>query len=225
MRNIGSKKYTYNESFFKNINTEEKAYWIGFICADGTIICNRKCHKYSVRIELQSRDDKHLSKFVNSICGNRILRYESKKSALLVISSKIMVFDLVNKGYCSPKTVRNVFPPPYIRNNLIRHYIRGYFDGDGSWYLSKAPKRKLKRDLRFSLVSANKNFCVALQKWLIRYCKVSKSKIRKNGNIFHLHYHGDRQLDRIYHKLYDGKTICLDRKYDIVKNYLGNCRQ
>lgn len=44
LHNIERKKkpqYTKNDDFFENIDSEEKAYFLGFICADGSII-NKK---------------------------------------------------------------------------------------------------------------------------------------------------------------------------------------
>ena len=60
-------KHNLNKEYFKNIDTEEKAYWLGFIYADGYIIKSEK--NYELGIELNYKDVEHLNKF-NSIFNN-----------------------------------------------------------------------------------------------------------------------------------------------------------
>ena len=78
---IGCKKYPYNcnYDYFKNIDTEEKAYWLGFIYADGYITINEKTNSGYVGIELQASDVNHLKKFNKSISGNYPITFDEKK--------------------------------------------------------------------------------------------------------------------------------------------------
>ena len=60
-------KYTYNENYFKIIDSEEKAYWLGFLYADGCITRfyrNEKLKSMSLELTLQSNDIEHLKKFL-----------------------------------------------------------------------------------------------------------------------------------------------------------------
>ena len=56
----------YNRHIFENIDTEEKAYWLGFILADGYL----NTDKHMVRIKLGDVDKKHIEKFIAFIGGN-----------------------------------------------------------------------------------------------------------------------------------------------------------
>ena len=64
-RRLGLKKYPYNCNyrFFETIDTEEKAYWLGFIASDGWISINKNTNSGTVGIELQVSDIDHLKKF------------------------------------------------------------------------------------------------------------------------------------------------------------------
>lgn len=54
-KNRVSRKYKFDENFFENIDTEEKAYWLGFIYADGAVF------KRTLSIRLSTKDIHHLS--------------------------------------------------------------------------------------------------------------------------------------------------------------------
>ena len=64
---------------FDTIDSEEKAYWLGFIYADGWISDANNCFT----LTLQQRDVEHLLKFnefianKNSICYRKYKRYEN----------------------------------------------------------------------------------------------------------------------------------------------------
>src|SRR5690606_24292057 len=72
IRRVGESnlKYAQDNDFFKNIDTEEKAYWLGFLYADGYITQNNQ-----LRINLSIEDENHLLKFYNSINSNRSIKY------------------------------------------------------------------------------------------------------------------------------------------------------
>lgn len=141
---MGLKKYPYtcDYHYFDTIDTEEKAYWLGFLTADGWINKNEKNNAGVTGIELQYGDINHLKKFNKSIKGNyqitdrwrpcSISSKDSKKKnhmCCLRIFSLTMYNSLVEKGFSNNKTFD--FKIPSIRQDLLRHYIRGYFDGDG----------------------------------------------------------------------------------------------
>ena len=50
------KKKKYNENYFENIDTEDKAYFLGFICSDGCIENNKKTYRYQVTLKLHNKD-------------------------------------------------------------------------------------------------------------------------------------------------------------------------
>jgi hypothetical protein len=139
---INSKKYDLDEDYFEVIDTEDKAYWLGFIYADGYISKNSD-GRYSFGVSLAAIDKDHLEKLRNSLSSNHVIYdYTSNLgfsgncsySRLLIWNAKL-VEDLKNHGVVEHKS--NILTPPNLLENLIPHFIRGYIDGDGSISLSK----------------------------------------------------------------------------------------
>ena len=122
----------FNEHVFDQIDSEEKAYWLGFIFADGYISSSplRKDVKsiYQFELSLGLKDRDHLEKF------RIFMEYEKP----LIVDTYRCRFTLANKHLwntlnnygCTPnKSLTLEFPN--IPESLVKHFIRGYFDGDG----------------------------------------------------------------------------------------------
>lgn len=211
----GVKKYKYNEMFFNKIDTEEKAYWLGFIAADGNVINKPQC---TLHIGLNAIDANHLNKFITAIDSNapvKTTKYYSKNKLLnlsrIDIHNKQIVYDLSKYGVVPNKTkiIEWNKLTDNIPTNLVRHFVRGYFDGDGSW-------KYYKNRITFNVCSASiYNFLEHLQNWLILQLNVKQTKIYKRFDGFQaLEYSGNLQCKKIYNLLYDDSTIRLDRKYN-----------
>lgn len=143
---VNSLKYHCNESFFENIDTEEKAYWLGFIYADGYITSKRKQCNRKLGISLSIKDINHLEKFNNSIDGDAPIHTYEQKSGYsvgncycrVVYQSKKLTDDLIRQGVVENKT--NILSAPNLHSDdLVLAFVRGYFDGDGSvWMQGKS---------------------------------------------------------------------------------------
>ncbi len=163
---FNSRKYNIDENFFGVIDTEDKAYWLGFIMADGWITCGKV-----LGIKLHPKDKSHLKKFLNSTNSNYPIHEGVSthgysiggKFVNLNITNKKLYNDLLDKGVLVKKSKTLEFPNK-IPNNLINHFIRGYFDGDGSVF--KRPdgylgvnvlgtENFLKKILEFSNINKN----------------------------------------------------------------------
>lgn len=215
-------KYIYNVDFFECINTEEKAYWLGFIMADGYI--NQRGTSAELGIELAIKDIEHLKKFNKSINGNievtirnrpdhyikdRLIK-GSKTCSIRLYRTKI-VEDLKKQGITNDKTYNLVFPS--FDKELTRHLIRGYFDGDGSICLNKS-----KRVHQFNFTSASLSFLEALRSWLYDEYKINSyisiSHRDETTPTYQLHIKGMTNAYEFGQFLYRNSTIYLDRKRD-----------
>ena len=141
--NRKARKYYFNENFFEVINTEEKAYWLGFIAADGCIVPPRvgTTSGACLKIRLHPKDREHLEKFILALNSNLVIKdrintgfSEGQPCIDLEINSIKMVRDLIDKGIVPHKSL--ILEPPKIDPKFNLHFIRGYFDGDGSIYHS-----------------------------------------------------------------------------------------
>lgn len=126
----------FNDHVFDVIDTEEKAYWLGFIWADGNIKTPKNSSGYRLTITLQESDYEHLVKF-NNFIEHKNLNIKSHKANTKKFSwyadSKHLWNTLNNYGCTPNKSLTLIFPElsVFTDKSLVRHFIRGYFDGDG----------------------------------------------------------------------------------------------
>ena len=135
-------KRRYNEYTFDSIDTEEKAYWLGYIFADGYIykLKPRTNGQIDYNFELCSKGDdiNHMQKFANLMEYEGTLKVtpadKNGHTRCRVCFSSKHLWETLNSYGCTPqKSLSLQFPDEGIfkSKDLIRHFIRGYFDGDG----------------------------------------------------------------------------------------------
>ena len=136
-----ARKYTLNQEYFDEITTPEQAYWLGFITADGCVIANRNDNNrghYSLQINLIKSDVNHLKAFLAAIGSNAPIKYRQlnnssfggKDQAMIKVSSRIMAESLIRLGVTPHKSL--TVKPWNGPADLMSHFWRGLFDGDGS---------------------------------------------------------------------------------------------
>ena len=127
----------------------------------------------------------------------------------LVISNKHISQKLVEHGCMNKKTFKIRFPN-FLKDGVVNHFIRGYFDGDGS--ICYKPKGKS----LFSIIG-NEFFIKSIQSILAEKCNLKMTKLeidKENNNIFTVRYCGGQQIKRIRDYLYSEATIFLKRKFN-----------
>ena len=193
-----------DEHFFDVIDTEEKAYILGFICADGCVDTNNR----NVTISLNAKDIDILVKIKKSMsCENNIVIRPKTNLVVLNLSSKYMVETISKYGVTRNKTA--TLPFPTIPNEMYRHFFRGHCDGDGCVH-----KRQV------TVTIGSDDFCDG-------YVKFLESKFKKS--ISHAHrqnsYHSvvfSRKDSDIVDWMYKDANIYLDRKYEsYIQNWLN----
>lgn len=221
-KNPPNKKYNFNHSFFKKINTESKAYFLGLLYADGCIYMKNNC----VSIGLQEKDKYILESFIKELgyTGKLTVEKLSNKnpnhqdSYRLSLYSKSMCEDLINLGCVPKKSLVIKFPTSkQVPEYLMRHFIRGYFDGDGCIYIgTKGPS--------ISLISTN-NFCIGIKDFIkdklnidsyIRTPSVYKNKDSVTKILF---IGGKINVYKFGRWLYNHSNFYLKRKYDKYRYY------
>lgn len=219
---ITNRKYTINQSFFDNIDTEEKAYFLGFLYADGTHSPKRN----AITLCLSEIDKEILEKLSYIIGSNKPLRYvirdqvdyiknkliKRKNQYCMSIHNEHISKRLLELGCHSNKTHTLLFPE-WLRPDLYHHFIRGYFDGDGS--ISFTGNSYIIPQL--NIVSTNE-FLTSVENIFFEKASINK---RKNfdtsanyDNVAYLHYGGRKVILRIKDFLYKDATIFLKRKKD-----------
>ncbi|WP_142335714.1 LAGLIDADG family homing endonuclease [Bacillus cereus] len=230
-------KYDYNKDYFKIIDCEEKAYWLGFIYADGYISIRNNGRSYEFGIEIKASDHEHIKKFNHIINGNFTISYRKRKltfesyesivnTCSIRIYSKQFVKNLIDKGVFLNKTKTLEFPK-FLPKELIRHFIRGYIDGDGYIIFEKRTTgNNYGYITRLGYVCHSKQFAIELKKFLEAELLLDKElTLYKDQNSFSVDTTNQAQLLSIIRYLYKDSTIYLDRKYKTYKelyHYLLN---
>lgn len=123
--------YTCNENIFHDINSIEKAYYLGLLAADGSL--NRDSNL--IRLSLSEEDYYLLEQFNAFIESNRpIYKHKDCKCCEVCINSRIMQQDLINKGIGYNKSY--TLKAPNIDDIYGKSFVLGLFDGDGNISIS-----------------------------------------------------------------------------------------
>lgn len=211
-------KYRVDENYFECIDDEHKAYWLGFMYADGFISNKRKQNSYKIGMSLSECDKEILDKFNKDLNSNYPLKrytpkteYNSKNYYRLLISSNKLAEDLIDKGCITNKTKVLCFPNErQVPSKFIKDFIRGYNDGDGCITIpNNSPKIKITGTLEV---------IQGIQKYFnIEHLKLYQRYPERNINNYSLDIGGRKQVVHILNHLYENSTIYLERKH---KKYL-----
>jgi len=221
---------TCDHDFFSRDN-EESFYLAGFIAADGCVKSHKNKETNILYIGLSSKDEDFLIKLRDTMKSDakvrkyivkqnsRNKRWKDTEKSELLITSKKMCDDLLRFNITPRKTLTYTFPE-WLKTHPLKHYfIRGYNDGDGSFYISKLSGNRVVKQLFFSLRGTT-SFLKECRGVLEKECELENrtKDIRISSNCGVLEYGGNGVLRKIVDFLYKDATIYLDRKYDIVKS-------
>ena len=204
---------SFNIHYFDNIDTEEKAYWLGFLFADGAI--TQYQHSYDIELSLKIEDKNHVENFAKAL-GKKHVNSNSTYRSRCTVGSKHMFNILNSYGCTTKKSLTLKFPDVKIFEtpDLIRHFIRGYVEGDGC--LSYGNKEHTRASIS---ILGTEDFLNGIQKEFKTKKKYHLNN--KNNEITKVLQYNGKQAFEFANFLYRDCTIYLDRKY---KRYLHYCR-
>lgn len=232
--------YKFDYDFFKKIDSQEKAYVLGFFFADG--------YNSGTQVSFtQTIQDEDILIKINKVMNSEVPIYKYSKKIgqdikVLNFSSREMCQDLNNLGGIKNKSLFLEFPD-YLPKELIPHFIRGYFDGDGCIWNGKRKKMVVKdssrkegfrerivHNVKFTFTGYNK-FIESIQNYLLESGVVkkktklnySKAKDPKNNTCYKvctMEYSGRGQIKKLFELLYTNATIYGNRKYNKFKEIL-----
>jgi hypothetical protein len=206
-----ARRYCLNQSFFEDINTEEKAYWLGFLSADGNVT-NKSENCKQISIILKRDDFKHLEKFSKSLESNYPVHIY-KNTCNIVITSNNLGNSLIALGVTPKKSFTLKFCDK-VPEHLLRHYFRGLVDGDGCIH---------KRKDGFYDVSlvGTKSICESFKKW-IESCGVTfRAEVKSIRRFYGIRFNGRKLPKSVLSLLYKNSSIYLDRKYSLCQEIIA----
>jgi hypothetical protein len=211
-----------NKEYFDNINTKEKAYWLGYIWADG----------YSARkapwfLCIQTKDQEHLKQFSDHISYTGNIKKvttggfeNSSEMGRLVICRKYLCDKINSLGrYDEDMKI------PNIQTRFIKDFIRGYFDGDGSVYTyiksgvpSGSNKKYSYNRIEVSIIGT-KSILEDIESELNKHSIKTRYKKSKTDYMFYLVISNKPDVKKFYEYLYDKSNVFLERKHQIFQDY------
>lgn len=214
-------RYVLDENYFDCIDTEAKAYILGFIYADG-FVGNDRFNNIVISIndrEILEFISKEF-KFSGEIRTTKKGGFKNSKSGYSInFSSKIMASRLREIGLYPNKSL-TLEKMPCIDEKLIRHFIRGYFDGDGSivlshntsYYKAKGGTIKYIYPTYCFMILGTENFLNdILEKTKFKHAKIYDTRSEKMKC---LKINAKKEYENVFNYLYNNSTIKLERKYN-----------
>jgi hypothetical protein len=202
----------FNDDYFETIDTEDKAYFLGLLFADGNIYTARN----RVQITLANEDAYILQTFAKAIGYTGKMYIDREKYSKLILPSKKMCEDLTKLG-CTPNKSLTLEFPTEVPNELLHHFIRGYFDGDG--HISK--NKKLVNPYYHINITSTIEFITVLKDILLNNCIETGNiykRYKDNEVSAHQVYIINKSARKFIQYLYSGATIYLTRKQKVYEN-------
>lgn len=227
MRNNREKGRIYNcdSYYFQDIDSEEKAYWLGFCYADAYITHIKNTNTIRFGLGISAIDRHHLEKFLDAIHGDMpISKYEITQGykvgaeyVRVIISDKIFVNNLKEHGLIERKS--NIIEHPTgVPEHLIKHFIRGFMDANGSITITNKDGDAPAFEIKFCSTASVLTW---IQKYLVSENVINREyplRKRKPEHIVSAFgFGGNNQVKQFLDFLYSDATVWLDRKYERYK--------
>jgi hypothetical protein len=200
------RRYTLDERFFEVIDSEAKAYSLGFIIADGHL--DEKARR--VKIALHEKDVDILVKMSEAMGSTSPIAFiASKNQRSVCFNSALMVADLKRFGLTSNKSLTMDDQAwGHIPEDLKRHFIRGYLDGDGSLFLNRRYSSGVKYLVQ--VIGTESFLRGTFDKYYPTTCKLYKYK---TCEMYCWKLSSRAACMDFLAKIYENSTISLDRKF------------
>lgn len=236
--------YEINTHYFDIIDTEEKAYWIGFLWCDGyvgkRIRSDKSNPEYNIKLSLQEQDETHLLKFKNALSSTHLIHtyntkgygggdsYTNVEKRVFITSyymGKLLQdkYGLIPYRACCKKLADS------IPDNLKKHFIRGVLDADGSvnhYYTTDRKYKVYKVNVSFTTYNTLLDY---IESYFYKQglsstnnYKRFKRNEHRDGECRGITYTGTIQATGILKHLYGDANVFLDRKYERYQEIINN---
>lgn len=217
---------------FSKIETELQAYLLGFYAADGNINEKRK----TFRIHLQKQDSELVYLYKDIISpdartftveehkttGRNGQEVNAHESFGVDITSAKLCTDLVNLGIGYNKSYSDLHIPE-IPESLVRHFIRGYFDGDGciTIWLSKEKGKSDRVRGKFDICAKSASILNEFIKFFATHDIKINLNYLKRDDMYRISTSSKKELEKIYNMLYKDSNFYLSRKFNKFDHYVN----
>jgi hypothetical protein len=220
--------YNTDIHYFSKIDTENKAYFLGFIYADGCIhspTSNRSSKVLSIKVhEKDGYILDILSKDISPQRSKNIYKssgLSDSKMAMYTVNSDDIYNDLFKLGVRERKSKECSLIFPSLPSDLMRHFVRGFLDGDG--YISY---RKDRDTCNVGFCSTSKEFLIEISKlfnfkWCL--CLSNKKEIELGFQpIYSLTTESRKNVLFLKDYFYKNSNVFLQRKFDNINKVIAS---
>lgn len=216
-----------NERFFKNIDSEEKAYFLGLLISDGNVFKDSTGRQASISITLDLNDEYILQKFKEVLNINTSISKDGRGCGQIAIRSNLMADDLKQYGVVPRKSYITYLPK--INDIYMSHLIRGILDGDGSILAKPSPKQDgHNRYLHSISFCGSHQLMEGIAKYLYNNLQL-KQPIQvydyQDKNLSDIHIQNYEDMEKVGDWLYKDATIYLVRKNNIYNLFKEHYNQ
>ena len=195
-------------TYFSKIDTNEKAYFLGFIAADGALVKSSTGSTYELTITIHSKDKYILEEFRSQLnCEHTVKDLNRNNLVRFSISNKSLTNDLINLGIVPNKSLILDSFQNKIPNEFFNSFLLGYFDGDGSIYKTSTNKYYIQ-------IRGTKNLLEDYNKFLKLDYEIKKYDSTYNLTI------GSKSNIIKFISLYENNNIFLNRKKEKFNSFL-----
>lgn len=211
-------KYKIDSNMFEKIDSNEKAYFLGWLFSDGNVYLGAK--RFTISLTLVE-SDKCVLDYLNSKIYSPLKKLAYKKERIkfskgkeylckpcykLQIDNKKMCSDLISLG-CVPQKSKTLRLPTFdmVPESFFPHFLRGYFDGDGC---AIKPSNKQKTGV---FIFSSRDFCLELQKFLTERLDIQCSFSVGRG-CCKVSLCSKLSVLKFYNYIYEGGGFSLERK-------------
>lgn len=209
--------------FLNQLKQKNKHIFLGFYVADGNVNEKRK----TFRVKIQKLDEEIINLFSKYIApesriiiingyeveGRNGKKYKGNDQICIDINSSILVNDLVNLGYGYNKTYKPLRLPK-LSNQLLIHFIRGYFDGDGciTKWISKEKGKKDRVRAKIDFSNKNNTLLNEIKLFLSKNGITLNLNYVKRDDMYRLCTSSKVEIDKFKKLLYNNCSLFLSRK-------------
>ncbi len=213
------KIYTCNQNFFSEPNIVN-SYWAGFIAADGCIYKKRNTNDLRLSIGLQLSDYQHLQKILKCMQSDSIVRKYPQRNycEMALCNEEEIINDLQNIFSITERKSLTLQSPNIYKEDQIRAFIRGYFDGDGCLSFNKSLGHN---SWIVTIASGSKDILMWIQRCMEYFLPDIKCNLCRGSGVNNLAFSSSKQSIRFLEWLYyDSINLTrLNRKYKLFLQF------
>ena len=203
------------ENYFSNIDTPEKAYWIGWIISDGAITNNPEKTKYQLELTIKKEDEKILYLLQDDLKVEDKVYDSGELYKRFSLGCKNIINDLDKLGITQNKSFTVKVPYDKINPELYSHLIRGLFDGDGGFTVYTRATGQKCQELSFC---GNEEVVTWIANTLFKAIPdLTHNSITKESSIKRIRWSSKKDIKLITGYMYEDKgNHYLDRKFNLI---------